>query len=124
MLCEPTADSGLLGGDCDDTNAARNPGAPEVVDGLENNCDGVLAEGEADEDGDGYGVEAGDCDDNDPSVSPGAPELCDGLDNDCDGLANYVDPVLGGELDEDGDGFSPCLDGDCLDSAAPLLALG
>jgi len=32
----------LLLGDCDDTNAAVNPGAPEICDDVDNNCDGWL----------------------------------------------------------------------------------
>ena len=31
--------------DCDDTNAAIHPGAPELCDGVDNNCDGQVDEG-------------------------------------------------------------------------------
>jgi hypothetical protein len=115
----PTAD------DCDDSSAATFPGAEEVCDGQDNDCDGVVDEGLggiwfADEDGDGYGAPAAavyacaapegyvandlDCDDRSVAINPGAAEVCDGTDNDCDGV---VDEGLGGIwfADEDGDGY-------------------
>ncbi len=108
--------------DCDDNDAEVKPGAIEVCDGVDNDCDGVAdpdgAEGSlacfVDSDGDGYGdpdeellacvcsdgrvADASDCDDTDPNTHPGAEEiLYDGLDQDCLGLA--------GEYDRDGDGY-------------------
>ena len=47
--------------DCDDANAAVYPGAPEICNGIDDNCDGNLDEGletstyYADADGDGFG---------------------------------------------------------------------
>jgi len=102
-----TADNDL---DCDDGDPAIHPGAAEVCNGADDDCDGVLPADEADADGDGQGVCEGDCDDGDPTVGLGFPELCDGADNDCDGLANDED-------DQDGDGVTPC-DGDCDDTDA------
>ena len=71
-------------GDCDDNDAQVNPGATEIEDGIDNDCDGDIDEG-FDIDGDGYTVGQGDCDDNDAQVNPGATEIEDGIDNDCDG---------------------------------------
>ena len=92
--------------DCDDLNAASHPGASEICDGLDNDCDTDIDEGVgntwyADSDSDGYGNgsvstdscdtpsgyvgNALDCDDFDAATNPSAYEICDGSDNDCDG---------------------------------------
>jgi hypothetical protein len=117
--------------DCDDNDPARNPGATELCDGIDNNCDGKTDDLPvftffADNDGDGFGnalasldtcqnnAPAGfvtdntDCDDNDPARNPGATELCDGIDNNCDGKTDDL-PVFTFFADTDGDGFGNAL---------------
>jgi len=109
------------GVDCDDDNAAVNPGAIEVCDGSDNDCDGVLfvdsvtGADESDADGDLALACAGDCDDFDATVFTGNPEICDGFDNDCNGAADFA-----GELvDGDSDGSVSC--NDCDDSDPTIL---
>ena len=101
-------------GDCEDTIATAFPGAEELCDGVDSDCDGNLPADEADDDHDGWTVCAGDCDDTDPAVYPGAPELCDTIDNDCDETADEDTDV-----DDDGDGVTEC-DADCDDADATV----
>ena len=97
--------------DCDDTNANVYPGAAEVCDGLDNDCDGFLSGSELDNDGDTYAACEGDCDDTNANVNPSAPEDCNGVDDNCNGI------IPADESDADGDGFATC-DGDCDDGDA------
>lgn len=102
--------------DCNDAERLVNPGAAEVCDGLDTNCDGTKLVDEEDVDVDGQAPCEGDCNDNDAGTYSGARELCDGRDNDC----NAILPAE--ELDTDGDGYRGCaqsgLDPDCDDTRA------
>ena len=113
--------------DCNDKN--KTVGGPEVCDGRDNDCDGIIDNGfdkkpfYSDWDGDGYGSPKrmkmacsappryvsndGDCNDDDSTVHPGAPELCDGKDNDCNGKIDdgLVMRPFYWDGDKDGYGF-------------------
>jgi len=120
------------GSDCDDGDVTVVPGAEELCDGQDNDCDGTLAPTEQDGDADGYapcaqdaggwdgseGRGADDCDDTDASVHPGSEELCDGQDNDCDGV------VSDDEQDHDGDGYVACGEGPDQWRGEPGLSSG
>lgn len=74
--------------DCNDNNSAIHPGATEGCDGIDNNCNNLIDDGN-DLDGDGYSVAEGDCDDCDGSVNPGQAELCgNDIDDNCDGFVD------------------------------------
>jgi hypothetical protein len=94
-----------LGEDCNDDHAAVYEDAPELADGLDNDCDTTTDEGTAfyDDDGDGWceapsctdGSLGGDCNDAAPAIHPEAPEdggagtdLANGADDDCDGTTD------------------------------------
>jgi MYXO-CTERM domain-containing protein len=123
--------------DCDDAEgdgATISPGATELCDGVDNDCDGTVDNADPDEvavstwyadvDGDGYGdpesrlvrcdppegyvSDNTDCDDTSPATAPGESEVCDGVDNDCDGV---VDPDCEDEEgDSGGNGTGACED--------------
>jgi parallel beta-helix repeat protein len=84
-------------GDCDDTSAIRYPGASEIANRKDDDCDGIADSGAdtTDNDGDGYSAATGDCDDTTSAIYPGSVESTLGVDNDCDGLADEgVDGTL------------------------------
>ena len=106
--------------DCDDADAAINPGASETVaDGVDQDCDDVDAcyrDGDDDEHGtssvvDGSSLDCvsgsgattgGDCDDGNAAINPDATELPgDGVDQDCDDAELcYADDDDDGYVDE------------------------
>ncbi|MFT5680840.1 MAG: hypothetical protein ACI8RZ_001746 [Myxococcota bacterium] len=132
--------------DCNDGDHTIYPGADEICDGEDNNCNDAVDEGVSttvytDGDGDGYGDDdtsvegcdgvagmvavGGDCDDTRTDVSPDGVEVCDSssTDEDCDGLINDADSdvdvstMSSGYLDNDGDGYG---DDDAVASACSL----
>jgi len=122
--CDPDDDNDLVADadDCAAKDPAAHPGAAEVCDGLDNDCDFVVDEGfpdidydglkgctDDDDDGDGT-VDGLDCAPEDASINPQAPELCDAKDNDCDSVT-----------DEGFDGIA-CGKGACLHLVPECLA--
>ena len=99
--------------DCDDSNPAIHPGAIEICNGVDDNCDGNIDEG-FDQDGDGYTSCAGDCNNVNPAIHPGAVEICNGIDDNCNGLVDE-----GGFPDTDGDGVPDCIDPDDDNDGVP-----
>jgi len=121
--------------DCDDTNPSISPSAVEVLNGVDDDCDGFVDEGTAayDDDGDGYcesppcvnaSSRESDCNDSDYSINPGETEVCgDGVDNNCNGLYNEENAIGCLDFYYDGDGDTYGIRGGqqcwCEDGAIP-----
>lgn len=117
--------------DCNDSNAAVNPGVAleDCSTTSDDNCSGSENEIDAtacsafyvDADGDGYGdpgasecwcaasgdfavANDDDCDDTQSGVRPGATETCDGEDDDCDGSIDEFTTHYYADVDLDGYG--------------------
>jgi hypothetical protein len=112
--------------DCNDNNDKIFPGAEEVCNDTDDNCNGQVDEGVkkntyfVDSDGDGYGSTAtlqacalspglsdnsNDCNDNNKDIYPKAIELCNDADDNCNGVADEGVQKPTFYLDSDKDGY-------------------
>ncbi len=143
LLSELNADPATTA-DCDDDNPGVFPGATEICDGVDNDCNNMIDDNTIfqdyyfDGDNDGFGagtpvndcqspgagyiLQAGDCDDNNPSINPNGTEVCNGQDDNCDGeIDEGVLTVF--YLDADFDGFGDP-NNTTMDCIAPIGFVG
>lgn len=127
--CENPGTYVETGDDCDDGAAAIHPGAPELCNDRDDDCDGEIDDNPTDAplwylDGDGDGFAGArltlqaceappdseaapsDCDDSSAAINPNASEICNSLDDDCDGAID--EDAIDQQnyyADSDGDGY-------------------
>ncbi|MFN0276150.1 MAG: MopE-related protein [Chitinophagales bacterium] len=127
--CIIPADYVLNQSDCDDTNSAIHPGADEICNSMDDNCNALTDEGlplytyYADTDVDGFGdidniiaicfevpplgyvIDTTDCNDATDLIHPGADEIvCNGIDENCNGIFDEGVPLVY-FADADGDSY-------------------
>jgi hypothetical protein len=112
--CSQPQNTITVGGDCDDANDQIYPGATEICDAVDNDCDGSTDEGltfityytDADNDGfgtgstglsfcenpgPGFSANNQDCNDTNGQINPNATDILDnGIDENCDGVDGYL----------------------------------
>lgn len=132
--------------DCNDADPDSFPGAEEVCDGMDNDCDEGADEDLGgrnvgfDADGDSYAdanlplewsctfaLDPGtaevttehpaDCDDTNANINPGVDEVCDTLDNDCDGDIDEEGELWYLDADNDSYGTMDTVADTCLQPA-------
>jgi hypothetical protein len=148
LTCMPDGDDVLIEGDCAAYDATIHPGAVEICDERDDDCNGSRDEADSglvdgklyrDADADGYGDDAdtivscdahdgylrvgGDCDESDADIHPTAREYCDGVDNDCTGLPDdgVVDVDWYRDADEDGYGDPRDVLSECVQPSGYVL---
>jgi hypothetical protein len=148
-LCKsPGSGFALGGGDCNDAAKSIKPGAKEICNGIDDNCNDKVDEAgatgcksyfkDADNDlfGDandaaclcptaptnGYVEQSGDCDDSDDTVKPGQTEVCNGKDDNCNEKVDEADAQGCSPffIDGDGDGYGPTDKSKCLCGKDPV----
>ncbi|PJA47044.1 hypothetical protein CO172_03130, partial [Candidatus Uhrbacteria bacterium CG_4_9_14_3_um_filter_36_7] len=133
VLLNTDGDPSVASEDCNDSDGSVYPGALEVCDGIDNDCDGLVDDedvgnvssdltyyfdGDGDQYGDfddaiqvctvapeGYVIDGGDCDDSNALINPAASELCDGVDNNCNEMIDEDIDFVAWYIDADGDGY-------------------
>jgi|GEM_PF-1797709 len=113
--------------DCKDNDAAIFPGAQEICNDIDDDCNDLIDDGlvfttyYADADGDsfgdinnpldacvipaGYVTNSADCNDNNANQNTASTEICNGEDDDCDGIIDNGLIFLDYYADLDSDGF-------------------
>jgi formylglycine-generating enzyme required for sulfatase activity len=139
FACDQPVGFIAVSGDCNDGDSSISPNATEVCDGLDNNCDGLSDDADAnvdlntateffqDADFDGFGnplqstfacnqlpgfvTNSDDCDDGNLLRNPNGFEYCNNIDDNCDGTIDElaVDATTY-FVDSDGDGHGSLVD--------------
>ncbi|MEN9942843.1 MAG: hypothetical protein RLZZ91_844, partial [Bacteroidota bacterium] len=113
--------------DCNDANAIIKPGAVELCNLVDDNCNGQVNEGlvfanyyiDTDQDGFGAGTAINsctpifgnyvtnnfDCNNNNANIRPNAAEICNSIDDNCNNLIDDGLTFVNYYIDTDGDGF-------------------
>jgi len=112
------SDEACGGTDCDDSSLTIFPDAPELCDGMDNACNGMIPTDEVDVDEDGWMICEGDCDDSEAGTYPGALDPCDGPDQNCDGTDGFPE-ICDNGVDDDCDGLIDSDDPRCAAILVP-----